>query len=103
MLLTNDMFEFSTPLSPDTHGIKEIYLWIFLNMNFIGISKSRQIDNISEIFLLDFNIWETNGIFEDFDIIKATVSENINLIKEYASGTLDASVLVCNFKKASYS
>ena len=100
MVLTNDIIEWSTLLSEDTHGIPNITIFIFQNEQFIGISTNKLLSLNTEIVFINLITEEVKGVIDNIETIKSNIMVNKNLIIQYSDGDICASKLINEYKKS---
>jgi len=92
-----DLMEWGTPLSEETHRINGIVIWIFLESSLVGISSSIQIKKEGDINLIDLNDLESCRNKMNDQILN-TLNLNKTLIKTYSAGVMCTSDLIEKFK-----
>jgi hypothetical protein len=98
--LTDTNIEYATVLTESTHGIIGIYVWLFLDSDWIGVSrKHKNICFESEMLLISYSDNILYGKIKllnetDLDKVKLLIDQNRGTIETYVSGTLCISELI---------
>jgi hypothetical protein len=104
--VVNEHFEFSTPLSADTHGLDGVWMWLHLNSDWVTFTKTYNRDSLNQNpFALNYKTLELSNTSinefsrEELEKCNWLLSSNKQNIMRYINGELGVEELLRDFIK----
>lgn len=104
MQLTSVQIEFSTPLSENTHQLKDIVLWLILDCRWIAVTRNYSKDSlVKDPTLVNMDDFEVAGLEPQLTThkllnIKKLIAKNKTLLEQYISEDSGIEELIQKFE-----